>query len=144
MLGTWPTGTRSSSRSSAPTRGRSAATSTARRSLLLHTIGRRTGKDHVTPLVYLPDGERWAVVGSKGGAPADPDWVRNLEANEEATIEVGTETIPVRATQILRGGPEWDDLYARQVARREGFADYLVKTEGIRTIPVIVLERRAV
>jgi deazaflavin-dependent oxidoreductase (nitroreductase family) len=112
--------------------------------LLLHTIGRRTGKDHVTPLVYLPDGERWAVVGSKGGAPADPDWVRNLEANEEATIEVGTETIPVRATQILRGGPEWDDLYARQVARREGFADYLVKTEGIRTIPVIVLERRAV
>jgi deazaflavin-dependent oxidoreductase (nitroreductase family) len=111
--------------------------------LLLHTIGRRSGKDHVTPLVYLPDGERWAVVGSKGGAPADPDWVRNLEANGEATIEVGTETIPARATQILRGGPEWDDLYARQVARREGFADYLVKTEGIRTIPVIVLERRA-
>ena len=112
--------------------------------LLLHTIGRRSGKDHVTPLVYLPDGERWAVVGSKGGAPADPDWVRNLEANGEATIEVGSETIPVHATQILRGGPEWDDLYGRQVARREGFADYLVKTEGIRTIPVIVLERRAV
>lgn len=111
--------------------------------LLLHTIGRRSGKDHVTPLVYLPDGERWAVIGSKGGAPADPDWVRNLEANGEATIEVGTETIPVRPTQILRGGPEWDGLYARQVARREGFADYLVKTEGIRTIPVIVLERRA-
>jgi deazaflavin-dependent oxidoreductase (nitroreductase family) len=111
--------------------------------LLLHTTGRRTGKDHVTPLVYLPDGDRWAVVGSKGGAPADPDWVRNLEANDEATIEVGTETIPVRATEILRGGANWDDLYARQVARREGFADYLVKTEGIRTIPVIVLERRA-
>lgn len=111
--------------------------------LLLHTIGRRTGKDHVTPVVYLPDGDRWAVVGSKGGAPKDPDWVRNLEANGEATIEVGTETIPVRATQILRGGPEWDDLYARQIARREGFADYLGKTEGIRTIPVIVLERRA-
>jgi deazaflavin-dependent oxidoreductase (nitroreductase family) len=111
--------------------------------LLLHTIGRRTRKDHVTPVVYLPDGDRWVVVGSKGGAPADPDWVRNLEANGEATIEVGIETIPVRATQILRGGPEWDDLYARQIARREGFADYLVKTEGIRTIPVIVLERRA-
>jgi deazaflavin-dependent oxidoreductase (nitroreductase family) len=110
--------------------------------LLLHTTGRRTGKDHVTPLVYLPDGDRWAVVGSKGGAPADPDWVRNLEANDEATIEVGTETIPVRATEILRGGADWDGLYARQVARREGFADYLVKTEGVRTIPVIVLERR--
>lgn len=111
--------------------------------LLLHTIGKRSGKEHVTPLVYLPDDDRWVVIGSKGGAPADPDWVRNLEANPDATIEVGTDTIPVRATEILRGGPEWDDLYARQVARREGFAEYPEKTEGIRTIPAIVLERRA-
>jgi deazaflavin-dependent oxidoreductase (nitroreductase family) len=114
--------------------------------LLLHTTGRRTGKDHVTPLVYLPDDGRWVVIGSKGGAPADPDWVRNLEADPDATIEVGTErsidTIPVRATKILRGGPEWEDLYAEQVARRPGFAEYLEKTEGIRTIPAIVLERR--
>jgi deazaflavin-dependent oxidoreductase (nitroreductase family) len=111
--------------------------------LLLHTTGRRTGREHVTPVVYLPDDGRWVVIGSKGGAPADPDWVRNLEADPEATIEVGTETIPVRAARILRGGDEWDDLYARQVARRPGFADYLDKTEGIRTIPVIVLESRA-
>lgn len=110
--------------------------------LILHTIGRRSGTEHVTPAVYLPDGDRWVVVGSKGGAPADPDWVRNLEANRDATIEVGTETIPVRATKILREGPEWEDLYARQVQRRPGFAEYLVRTEGIRRIPVIVLERR--
>ena len=111
--------------------------------LLLHTTGRRTGRERVNPLVYLPDDGRWVVIGSKGGAPGDPDWVRNLEANPKATIEVGTETIPVRMTAILRGGPEWDDLYARQVARRPGFAEYLGKTEGIRTIPVIVLERRS-
>jgi deazaflavin-dependent oxidoreductase (nitroreductase family) len=110
--------------------------------LLLHTTGRKTGADHVTPVVYLPDGDRWVVIGSKGGAPADPDWVRNLEANPDATIEVGTGTIPVRATAILREGSEWESLYRRQVERREGFADYLVKTEGIRRIPVIVLERR--
>jgi deazaflavin-dependent oxidoreductase (nitroreductase family) len=110
--------------------------------LLLHTTGRRTGREHVTPLVYLPDGERWVVVGSKGGAPTDPDWIRNLEANPEATIEVGTEAIPVRSVAILREGPEWDDLYARQVERRPGFAEYLGKTEGIRRIPVVVLERR--
>jgi deazaflavin-dependent oxidoreductase (nitroreductase family) len=110
--------------------------------LLLHTTGRRSGKDHLTPVVYLPDGDRWVVIGSKGGAPVDPDWVRNLEANPDATIEVGTETLPVRMTEILREGPEWDRLYRAQIARREGFADYLVKTEGIRRIPVIVLERR--
>jgi deazaflavin-dependent oxidoreductase (nitroreductase family) len=111
--------------------------------LILHTTGRRSGNEHVTPAVYLPDGDRWVVVGSKGGAPDDPDWVRNLEANPEATIEVGAETIRVRATKILREGPEWEDLYARHVERRRGFADYLVKTQGIRRIPVIVLERRS-
>lgn len=110
--------------------------------LLLHTTGRRTGKEHVTPVVYLPDDDRWVVIGSKGGAPSDPDWVRNLEANPDVTIEVGTETIPARVTKVLRGGPEWESLYAKQVARREGFAEYLDKTEGIRTIPVIVIERR--
>ena len=110
--------------------------------LLLHTTGRRSAREHVTPLVYLPDGDRWVVIGSKGGAPADPDWMRNLEATPDATIEVGTETIPVRAGAILREGEERESLYARQVERRPGFAEYLVKTAGIRSIPVVVLERR--
>jgi deazaflavin-dependent oxidoreductase (nitroreductase family) len=110
--------------------------------LLLHTTGRRTGEERVNPLVYLPDDDRWVVIGSKGGAPSDPDWVRNVEADPNVTIEVGTETIPGRVTKVLRGGPEWESLYARQVERRSGFAEYLEKTEGIRTIPVIVIERR--
>jgi deazaflavin-dependent oxidoreductase (nitroreductase family) len=110
--------------------------------LLLHTKGRKTGKEHVTPAVHVPDGDdRWIVIGSMGGAPTDPDWVRNLEADPNAMIEVGTEAIPVRAIKILREGPERDKLYARAVARRPGFAEYEVKTKGIRKIPVIVLER---
>jgi deazaflavin-dependent oxidoreductase (nitroreductase family) len=110
--------------------------------LLLHTKGRKTGQHRVNPLVYLPDGDRWVVFGSKGGSPADPDWVRNLEANRDTTIEVGTESVPVRVTKVLRDEPERDDLYSRQVARRPGFAEYEVKTEGIRKIPAVVLERR--
>ena len=108
--------------------------------LLLHTEGRRTRKEHVTPLVYLPDGDRRVVFGSKGGSPGHPDWVRNLEANPEGTIEVGTERIPVRAT-IVWDGPERDELYSRQVAVRPAFADYERKTAGIRRIPAVVLER---
>jgi deazaflavin-dependent oxidoreductase (nitroreductase family) len=111
--------------------------------LLLHTEGRRTGTEYVNPLVYLPDDGRWVVIGSKGGAITDPDWVRNLETNPDAEIEVGTDRIPVRATKILREGPEREALYARQVERRASFADYLEKTKGFRSIPVIVLERRA-
>jgi deazaflavin-dependent oxidoreductase (nitroreductase family) len=109
--------------------------------LLLHTKGRKTGQHRVNPLVYLPDGERWVVFGSKGGSPADPDWVRNLEANPDTTIEVGTESVPVRLTKVLRDERERDDLYSRQVARRPAFAEYEVKTDGIRKIPVVVLER---
>jgi deazaflavin-dependent oxidoreductase (nitroreductase family) len=110
--------------------------------LLLHTEGRRTGKERVNPLAYLPDDRRWVVFGSKGGALIDPDWVRNLEANPDVTIEVGTETTPVRATKILREGPERDALYARQVVRMPGFGEYEERTKGIRKIPVIILERR--
>jgi len=112
--------------------------------LLLHTEGRRTGKERVNPLAYLPDDGRWVVFGSKGGALTDPDWVRNLEANPDVTIEVGTDTIPVRATKILREEPERNELYTRQVARMPGFGEYEEKTKGIRTIPVIVLEPREV
>jgi len=110
--------------------------------LLLHTFGRRTGTERVNPLAYLPDDGRWVVFGSKGGALTDPDWVRNLEANPDVTIEVGTDSIPVRATRILREEPERNQLYTRQVARMPGFGDYEEKTKGVRTIPVIVLERR--
>jgi deazaflavin-dependent oxidoreductase (nitroreductase family) len=110
--------------------------------LLLHSTGRRSGDERVNPLVYLPDGDRWVVFGSKGGHPFDPHWVLNLESNPDATIEVGTETIPVRAT-VVRDEPERSELYARQVARRDGFAEYEEKLDGVRVIPVVVLERRA-
>ena len=111
--------------------------------LLLHTKGRRTGTERINPVVYLPDDERFVVFGTANGTPTDPDWIRNLEANPETTIDVGTETIPVRATAFLREGPEHDDLYARQVERRPGFADYIDMVKGHRQIPVVILERTA-
>lgn len=107
--------------------------------LLLHTTGARTGLPRVNPLVYLPDGDRYVVFGSKGGAPTNPDWYHNLLANPDVTIEVGTRTIPVRAREVT--GPERDELYARQVERRASFAEYPKKTT--RLIPAIALEPRA-
>ena len=34
--------------------------------LLLTSTGARTGRQHITPLVYLPDGDRYVVIASKG------------------------------------------------------------------------------
>jgi deazaflavin-dependent oxidoreductase (nitroreductase family) len=109
--------------------------------LLLHSTGRRTGRERVNPLMYLPDGDHWVVFGTKGGHLAHPHWLHNVEANANVTIEVGTQTIPVVAT-VLREGSERDELYARQVALRPQFGEYEEKTKGHRTIPVIVLRRR--
>ena len=104
--------------------------------LLLHTEGAKTGLPRVNPLVYLPDGDRYVVFASKGGAPTNPHWYRNLLADPNVTIEVGTETIAVKANMIA--GPERDELYARQVERFASFAEYERTTT--RVIPVIALE----
>ena len=104
--------------------------------LLLHTTGAKTGRSHVTPLMYLPDEGRYVVFASKGGAPEHPDWFHNVVSNPDVTIEVGTSTMPARAEVI--SGPARDELYARQVERRPQFGDYERKTS--RTIPVVALE----
>jgi deazaflavin-dependent oxidoreductase (nitroreductase family) len=110
--------------------------------VLVHTFGRKTGAERVNPAVGIPVGDGWAVFGTKGGAPADPEWILNLEAHPDITIEVGDETIPVHA-RVLREGSERDDLWTRQVARYPRFGDYVAKTEGHRTIPVAIFEPRS-
>lgn len=110
--------------------------------VLIHHVGRKSGKEYVNPLVYLPDGDGDSIYifASKGGAPENPEWYRNLVAAGQATIEVRTSTYPVTVTEL--SGDERDRIYAEQVKRMPGFGEYAQKTEGIRKIPVLRLERR--
>lgn len=107
--------------------------------LLLHHRGARSGIERVNPLALqdLGDGA-WAVFGSKGGAPTDPDWFHNLRANPDATIEIGKEIVSVTAR--VAEGEERERIWARQKELMPGFADYEKKTT--RQIPVVILERR--
>lgn len=105
--------------------------------LLLNTIGARTGKLHIVPVMYLKDGERYLVFASKGGADTNPDWYHNLKANPDIKIEVGDEMIDVHAAVVV--GPERDTLYGRQAALHPRFADYQRQTK--RIIPVVALAR---
>ncbi len=105
--------------------------------LVLHTTGARSGSERVHPLVYQANGDRLVIFGSKGGAPTHPGWYHNLVANPEVTVEVGTETIPLRAR--VAEGEERERLWTRQKQVMPGFADYEAKTS--RQIPVVVLER---
>ncbi|MBO0887676.1 nitroreductase family deazaflavin-dependent oxidoreductase [Candidatus Bathyarchaeota archaeon] len=101
--------------------------------LLINHKGARTGKERVNPVMYLKDGHRYLVFASKGGAPTNPDWFYNLKAHPDAKIEVGDETIEVRATEIT--GAERDRFYAKQASLYPQFAQYQQKTK--RIIPII-------
>jgi deazaflavin-dependent oxidoreductase (nitroreductase family) len=105
--------------------------------LLTHT-GARTGKVRTNPLVCLPDGDRYYVFASKGGAPTHPDWYYNLVANPKASVEFGTEKFDVEAEVIT--GDERDRIFQKQSARIPAFADY--QRGNKRTIPVIALKRK--
>jgi deazaflavin-dependent oxidoreductase (nitroreductase family) len=106
--------------------------------LLLTTKGRVSGVDRTTPLIHRPDGDRWVIVASKGGAPANPSWYENLLADPDATIEVLDATEPVRASTAQ--GEERARLWALMVEVWPAYDDYQAKTD--REIPVVVLSRR--
>jgi deazaflavin-dependent oxidoreductase (nitroreductase family) len=109
--------------------------------VLVHNVGRKSGKEYITPLVYLPGDSADAiyVFASKAGAPAHPEWHANLVAAGEATVEVGTSSYPVTVTEIT--GAERDRIYAEQVKAVPGFGEYEKRTAGVRTIPVLRLDR---
>lgn len=106
--------------------------------LLLHSIGAKSGKERVTPLMHQPVGDNFAVFASKAGADTNPDWYYNLVANPAARVEIGTDSVDVVARVLPPD--ERDPIWERQKAAYPGFAEYEARTE--RVIPVILLERR--
>jgi deazaflavin-dependent oxidoreductase (nitroreductase family) len=109
---------------------------------LIHSRGRKSGREYVNPIVYQAD-ERddgtIYVFASKGGAPESPDWYFNLTAAGQGTVERGTDHYAVKVRELT--GEERDRVYAEQARRFPNFADYAQKTEGVREIPVLALER---
>lgn len=121
------------------TDGRVGASIGGRPMLLLRTVGRRTGTPRTSALLYVPDGDRYAVVASKGGAPAHPGWFHNLMAAPHVEVQVGRKRIPVRAR--VAEGEERSRLWTRaDEINQGGYSQYQSRTS--REIPVVVLEPR--
>jgi deazaflavin-dependent oxidoreductase (nitroreductase family) len=108
--------------------------------ILLTTTGASSGKPRTHPLMYTRDGDHYLVIASKGGAPTNPDWYRNLRKHPEVTVEVGDEKFRAKATAIPHG-PERRRLYDQHSAINPGFKEYEQKTT--REIPAVLLERLA-
>ncbi|MBA3871411.1 MAG: nitroreductase family deazaflavin-dependent oxidoreductase [Chloroflexota bacterium] len=106
--------------------------------LLLHTKGTKSGLERINPVAYFTDGNRYVVIASKGGADTDPDWYRNLLADSDVSVEVGTEQFP--AVAAVPSEPERTTLYEKMEAINPGFSEYKHKTS--RVIPVVTLSRK--
>lgn len=106
--------------------------------LLRHHTGARSGATLVNPLVYIRDGSRSVISRRRSCAPTNPGWYDNLLAHPDTTIDVGSETIAVTASEAT--GAERERLFDAQVRAMPRFGDYAQKTE--RVIPVVVLMPR--
>jgi deazaflavin-dependent oxidoreductase (nitroreductase family) len=105
-------------------------------SLLLTTTGRKSGEKYIFPLFYGEDNGKYIIVASKGGAPDHPSWYKNLLANPDVEVQVGTKKLHARARTIT--GPDRARLWDRALKFWPPYADYAKKTE--REIPVVLLE----
>jgi len=106
-------------------------------SLLLTTVGRRSGKKTTMPLFYGETPTGYVIIGSKGGAETQPAWYHNLVAEPMAEIQVGAAHFAVKARIAV--GAERERLWAQMEAVYPPYRDYQAKTN--RQIPVFVLER---
>jgi deazaflavin-dependent oxidoreductase (nitroreductase family) len=110
--------------------------------VLVHHRGRKSRREYVTPMMYLPhevDPDVVYVFASRGGTPTNPDWYYNLTAAGEGSVERGTESYMVTVRDVT--GAERDGIYAEQAKRYPGFAEYARQTAGVRVIPVLELRR---
>lgn len=105
--------------------------------LLLTTVGRKSGKPRALPLIYGEAGGTYVVIGSKGGAPSHPAWYLNLEAHPECELMVGARAVSARAR--LAEGEEREALWQQMVEIYPPYTEYRERA-GQRSLPVVVLD----
>lgn len=119
--------------------------------LMLHTVGRRTGKPRTTSLTYATDGDDYVIVASYGGAPQHPAWFLNLRANPDVEVQIGRERRP--ATARIAEGSERDRLWQLVNEQNRGLTPLfhrgalgrydVYQRHTDRELPVVVLTPQA-
>lgn len=105
--------------------------------LLLTTQGRRTGRSHTVPLLYLTDGDRYVVIASYGGRDRHPEWYLNLEESPTVTVQTHDSRETMRAR--VAGPGERAHWWPMVLDAYDGYRVYQSRTD--REIPVVFLER---
>lgn len=105
--------------------------------LLLTAIGRKSGREITTPLLYFRDGDDVVVIGSCAGLPEDPNWWLNLQKTPQAWVQIGPDRWPVVAQ---KADPATRARLWRRVVETFPLWDHFQK-HSEREFPVIQLRR---
>ncbi len=107
-------------------------------SLVLHTVGRRTGSSRSVVVVYAKDGENYLVVPSNFGKDKPPGWLVNLAARPDTEINAGRRRITVTPEIVMPHDDRYERLFEIANSSNRGrFNRYRTLTQ--RQIPVVVL-----
>jgi deazaflavin-dependent oxidoreductase (nitroreductase family) len=105
--------------------------------LLLHTKGRKSGKEYTHPLIFREHNGAYLIVASKGGAPEPPEWFLNLQADPTVRVQVKDDKFAARAR--VATPEEKPEMWKLMAEVWPDYDEYQKKTD--RDIPVVVLER---
>lgn len=104
--------------------------------VVVTSVGARTGKLRKNPLMRVEHAGRYLAVGSQGGAPTDPHWVRNLREHPKVELQDGRQKWEMSVREL--SGDERAEWWDRAVDAFPNYADYQKRTE--RLIPIFLLE----
>jgi len=103
--------------------------------LLLHNVGRKSGKARVTPVGYFPHEGGYLLVASNAGRPKNPAWYYNLMSSPQTRVEILGKTIPVTAETLT--GEARTKGWQQVISSAPMYARYEKMTA--RQIPVVFL-----
>ena len=104
--------------------------------LLLTTLGRRSGEPRTNALIYGRSGDAYLIVASNGGSQQPPGWFSNLEAQPEVDVQVRDKRFRARARVAT---PEERPAMWREMTKHwPDYDAYQQRTD--REIAVVVLE----
>ena len=103
--------------------------------MLLYTTGRKTGKQRVTPLMFIREGNSYVVTASNAGQPSHPGWYWNIQDGAPIEIQIMDKKLTVEAHEAE--GEKRIELFERFKNVSDQYSRYDENTD--RDIPVVIL-----
>jgi deazaflavin-dependent oxidoreductase (nitroreductase family) len=98
-------------------------------SLLMRSVGRKTGEARTAALVYAKDGDSFVVVASNGGADRPPGWLHNVKAEPNVDVQVARRRTKATAEVLTPEHADYERLWKLvNVTNHQRYDSYQAKT----------------